>query len=237
MRLNRYRIKRLLGRVITNPQSVRWVTQGVILARLWSKHVDSTKHCLDVGCGGGTYAIECFLKRGARTSLCEYEPALVDLTREQVAAQGMLALSDIQQASAYALPYADATFDCVECIEVLEHLEDPIAALREIRRVSKPGAVFVASTPHPPEWHENSGHMVEGYTREGITVLLEKAGWKVERVEVCMLIAARLAISAIHLLHIPLPLNPLVALENLVPIPWRKYLLPYDIIALARRAD
>ena len=237
MQVSRYRIKRLLGIVITNAQSVRWVTQGVVLKRLWSGRVDSAKHCLDVGCGGGTYAIEHFLKRGAPTSLCDYEPALVTLTRKQVEDQGLAKLADIQQASAYALPYADATFDCVECIEVLEHLEDPVAALWEIHRVAKPGAIFLASTPHLPEWHDNPSHIVEGYTCEGITALLEKGGWKVERVEVCMLILSRLAITALHLLRIPLPFNLVVALENLVPIGLRKYLLPYDVIALARRSE
>ena len=237
MRLNLYKIKRLLGWVVTNSQSLRWITQGVVLKRLWAGRVDATKRCLDVGCGGGTYAIEHFLARGAHTTLCDYEASLVELARRQVGESGLGARAEILQASAYALPFENATFDCIACIEVLEHLEDPVSALREIFRVAKPGAMMLASTPHPPEWYDNPSHVVEGYTCGGLTTLIEQGGWKVERTEVCILLLSRIVFTIRSILRVPLPLNLLVAVENLVPVPWRKYLLPYDVIALARRPE
>ena len=235
MLLNRYRLKRLLGWIVTNAQSLRWVTQGIILRRMWSGRVDGTKRCLDVGCGGGSYAIEHFLRKGAHATLCDYSPELTELAASQVKSEGFAARAEVLQASAYTLPFPDASFECVQCIEVLEHLEDPGAALREIYRVAKPGATFIASTPHPPEWYENTGHMVEGYTVESMTELLEKNGWKVERVEVCALILARLVFAATMWLRVPLPLNPLALLESLVPTGWRKFFLPSNVIGLARR--
>jgi ubiquinone/menaquinone biosynthesis C-methylase UbiE len=51
-----------------------------------------------------------------------------------------------------ALPYPDDTFDLVLAIEVLEHVADPDAALREIRRVARPGAALVVSVPREPIW-------------------------------------------------------------------------------------
>lgn len=46
-------------------------------------------------------------------------------------------------------PFADGTFDVVLCCEILEHLaEDPWHALREARRVLRPGGVFILTTPN-----------------------------------------------------------------------------------------
>ena len=44
----------------------------------------------------------------------------------------------------YALDYPDATFDVVHAHQVLQHLTDPVAALREMRRVAKPGGLIAA---------------------------------------------------------------------------------------------
>jgi SAM-dependent methyltransferase len=118
-------------------------------------------------------------------------------------------------------------------MEVLEHLHHPEKALAEFRRVARPGARLVVSVPHPPEWFPNDGHVVEGYRAEEISRLVEAAGWRVLRTEYCMLILTRLAMVLLQLIRIPLPLNPLVALENLVPRSLRGKLLPYDVVVVA----
>jgi len=54
----------------------------------------------------------------------------------------------IEKADVDALPFADAEFDRVLCIEVLRYLPDPTAAIREMSRVLKPGGVaLVTATP------------------------------------------------------------------------------------------
>jgi SAM-dependent methyltransferase len=60
----------------------------------------------------------------------------------------------LNRASIYTLPYADGTFDAVIASEILEHLDDDVAGLREIWRVLKPGGVVAITVPNAnyPFW-------------------------------------------------------------------------------------
>jgi ubiquinone/menaquinone biosynthesis C-methylase UbiE len=169
--------------------------------------------------------------------LCDYDANLLAMARRQVAESGVSTPAEFVECSAESLPFEDRAFDFIQCMEVLEHLHHPEKALAEFRRVARPGARLVISVPHPPEWFANPGHVVEGYRAGEITRLVEAAGWRVIRTEYCMLIFTRLAIALLHLLRVPLPLNPLLALENLVPSRWRLRFLPYDIVVIAETAD
>ena len=231
--LKSYRAKRLFGMLFSNSQSLRWVTQGRILRRAAAEFRRSGIRALDVGCGGGSYAIENHLRHGTPAMLCDYAADLLALTRRQVGESGVATPADFVECSAEALPFADKSFDFIQCMEVLEHLHHPERALAEFRRVARPGARLVVSVPHPPEWFRNQDHVVEGYRAPEITRLIEAAGWRVIRVEYCMLILTRLAIAFQHAFRIPLPLIPLVALENLTPASVRGKLLPYDVVVVA----
>jgi SAM-dependent methyltransferase len=50
-----------------------------------------------------------------------------------------------------ALP--DASFDCVICLEVLEHVADPFAAARELKRVLRPGGALFLTVPFLTGYH------------------------------------------------------------------------------------
>ena len=228
-----YSAKRWLGHFFSNPQSLRWQTQGRILGRAANEVRRPGIRALDVGCGGGSYAIENHLRKGTPTMLCEYSPEHLDLTRKQVASAGVAGRAEFTACSAEALPFGDAEFDFIQCMEVLEHIHHPEKALAEFRRVARPGATLVVSVPHPPEWYPNPQHIVEGYRAEEICRLVETAGWRVVRVEHCMLILTRLVMALLQKVRVPLPLNPLVALENLVPERWRMKFLPYDVVVIA----
>jgi ubiquinone/menaquinone biosynthesis C-methylase UbiE len=231
--LNSYQSKRLLGHVLSNSQSIRWPTQGRILRRAVQEFRRPDVRALDVGCGGGSYAIENHLRHGTPTTLCDYSQELLALAGRQVADMQLSGLAEFAQCSAEELPFPEARYDFIQCMEVLEHLQHPETALAEFRRVAKPGARLVISVPHPPEWFHNEGHLVEGYTEPEITKLITAAGWKVIRVEYCMLILTRLIIAVHWLFRIPLPLIPIAQMENLVPRNWRRSLLPYDIMVVA----
>lgn len=103
------------------------------------------------------------------------EPALAELE----AAGGRIAVSGIE-----SLPYPDASFDLVCALDIIEHVEDDIAALGEIARVADNGATVLLSTPlHPAYW--TSFDAVVGHYRryepDRLFGLLDEAGLTVER--------------------------------------------------------
>lgn len=233
--LKSYPAKRFLGLLFSNCQSLRWTTQGRILRRAANEFRRQGLRALDVGSGGGGYAIENHLRHGTHAMLCDYSEDLLDLARRQVASTGLSQLAEFTQCSAEEMPFPDADYDFIQCMEVLEHLHHPEKALAEFRRVARPGARLVVSVPHPPEWFSNPEHVVEGYRMEEIVRLVEAAGWRVLRSEYCMLILTRLVFALQQKIRIPLPLplNPLVALENFIPPRWRHRFLPYDVVVVA----
>lgn len=59
----------------------------------------------------------------------------------------------VAQASAEALPFHDAAFDLVMAMDIIEHVENDEAVLRELARVLRPGgALVLSSTLHPESW-------------------------------------------------------------------------------------
>lgn len=82
------------------------------------------------------------------------------------------------------LPFGDATFDLAVCLDVLEHLSEDGAALRELRRVVKPGGRLVLTVPaYPLLWsdHDVLAHHHRRYTRSSLLAAALAAGWSEPR--------------------------------------------------------
>jgi SAM-dependent methyltransferase len=99
---------------------------------------------LDVGCGPGTITVD-LARRVAPGQVLGVEPVDEPLARARATAREAgvdnveFVLGDV-----YALQAQDATFDVVHAHQVLQHLGDPVAALREMLRVTRPGGVVAA---------------------------------------------------------------------------------------------
>ncbi|RKE20944.1 methyltransferase domain-containing protein [Streptomyces sp. TLI_171] len=98
---------------------------------------------LDVGCGPGTITADLAGLVGPDGRVTGIDPSAEVLGQAAaLAAERGLDNLSFETADVYRLPYPDASFDVVHAHQVLQHLADPVAALREMRRVTAPGGVI-----------------------------------------------------------------------------------------------
>jgi SAM-dependent methyltransferase len=91
---------------------------------------------LDVGCGAGGFA-ELAAAAGARISGIDAAPALVEIASQRVPA-ARFRMGELQQ-----LPYPDRSFDLVTGFNAFQYAASPVDALRDARRVTRPGGAVV----------------------------------------------------------------------------------------------
>ena len=97
---------------------------------------------LDIGCGPGTITIDlAWLVAPGRVVGIDAEPEVIAKAEVASTEAGAANLS-FQQGDAYALDFPDASFDVAHAHQLLQHLRDPVAVLREMRRVLRPGGTL-----------------------------------------------------------------------------------------------
>ena len=93
---------------------------------------------LDVGCGVGTITVDLAARLApGRVVGVDAGADVLEGARDLAARAGVDV--EFSVADAYDLPFADGSFDVVHAHQVLQHLADPVEALREMRRVCRPG--------------------------------------------------------------------------------------------------
>ena len=146
---------------------------------------------LDMGCGGGRHAFA-LAKRGADVVAFDYDEAELKDVRGMFGAlseSGDIPAGSLAapvRGTAYALPFADATFDRVVAAEVLEHLPEDELAMSELSRVLKPGGIIAVTVPRwLPEkvcwalsdaYHEVEGGHVRIYKGSQLEERLQRTG-------------------------------------------------------------
>lgn len=103
---------------------------------------------VDVGTGRGEMLAVAAEMGASRAIGVEYAAAGTALAAQTLAARGVTDRAHVLQADARALPLPDASVDMVTMLDVIEHLSptELDAALREVRRVLRPGGLFVGHT-------------------------------------------------------------------------------------------
>lgn len=127
---------------------IRWVRtlKNLVPGRLkwFDRHIDwSGKRVLDLGCAGGFMA-EALAKKGAHVTGIDPAAQAIAAARAHADASGLSIAYDVGVGE--RLPYTDARFDAVVCVDVLEHVEDLQQVIAEITRVLTPGGLFLYDT-------------------------------------------------------------------------------------------
>lgn len=121
-------------------RSHRWRTAQNSAAYLLP-HLRPGASLLDIGCGPGTITADlAAVVAPGRITALEISENAVDLARHQVSARGITTV-DFTVGDVQALDLPDDSFDVVHAHQVLQHVADPVAALREMRRVTRPGGI------------------------------------------------------------------------------------------------
>lgn len=106
------------------------------------EHLTADATLLDIGAGPGTITLD-FAGRVAEVTAVEVSEDALDLSRRLAADLGVTNI-DFAVQDVHALTFPDASFDIVHAHQVLQHVGDPVQALREMRRVTAPGGIVAA---------------------------------------------------------------------------------------------
>lgn len=143
----------------------------VLTAAAWARMPPGAR-VLDVGCGTGDN-LRYILRKDAAFHGLEYSAPTAGIARAI-----LKDAADIRVGSATAIPFEDAEFDLILCIEVLEHIEQDHESCAEIARVLKPEGALILSLPYRhwfPSYFSTMGHL-RHYTRTDVEQLLSGAG-------------------------------------------------------------
>ncbi len=130
---------------------------------------------LDAGCGSGR-TLDLLADHGSVAGL-DASPQAAALARDR-------GHDEVHAGRLEVLPWEDGAFDLVTCLDVVEHTPDDRAALRELRRVTRPGGWALLTVPaYPVLWsaHDVVNEHERRYTRRGLRAAAYQAGWRVER--------------------------------------------------------
>ena len=136
---------------------------------------DRRPRILDVGCGTGANLL----------MLSQFGDAEgVDVSEDALAFCRERGLENVKLGAAEQLPYEDGTFDLVTALDVVEHLDDDLAGLREMRRVLRPGGrvlLFVPTFMFLWGLQDDVSNHRRRYRMPELQRVLEQAGFEIER--------------------------------------------------------
>jgi 2-polyprenyl-3-methyl-5-hydroxy-6-metoxy-1,4-benzoquinol methylase len=159
---------------------------------------------LDAGCGDGRFlaAVARMPDRPTHLTGCDISERILQTAANAVAREGVAA--EFVRANLEQLPFENDSFERVLSVQVIEHLLDPTAGMRELVRVLKPGGTLVLSTDNRRNYFSRALNLPRtvlvrvlnlrdrhagvlfphrSFTREEVVLALQRCGVEVEHVE------------------------------------------------------
>ena len=210
------------------------LVEGLIAARYGAAKTQAVPlSILDMGCGTG--AMSARLTGWGEVVSMDYSPLALAFARRR-------GLKHLLGADAMRLPLASNSFDLITVMDVLEHLEDDEAALRECRRVLKPGGRVIATVPaYAHLWSEHDTALMHyrRYARMELAERAANAGLRVEKLSHTMTTLYPVVSLQRHLNARKAPHDPPRAAMPLFPAPLNGLLTGLFTLEniLARRAN
>src|ERR1700722_12707333 len=129
---------------------------------------------LDAGCGSGRNMVD--LAHHGEVTGVELSHTSVELARDR-------GVGEVLSGSVMDMPFDDASFDLSVSLDVIEHLEDDVGALHELRRVTKPGGALLVTVP-AYQWlwsgHDEINHHHRRYNRRTLLAAAQSGGWQLD---------------------------------------------------------
>ena len=131
-----------------------------------------TQYCIEIGCGDGALSY-LIATKGLSVLGCDTDQTGINLAISQVKELPFAAAVQFECSRFQDCCVESESVDVVVLADVIEHLEDPVSLLHEIKRVGKPGGKLIITTPRVRNgrlWDNN--HVCE-YTEETLELLLK----------------------------------------------------------------
>jgi len=147
----------------------------IIRAELDRLSLPAGARVLDAGCGSGRTLVD--LVRYGEVQGIELDPQAAQVASKR-------GCGDVRVGRLEELPWPDATFDLITCLDVVEHTPDDRRTLAELRRVCRPGGWLLVTVPaYQGLWslHDEANHHFRRYSRSRLRAAARASGWRLRR--------------------------------------------------------
>lgn len=131
---------------------------------------------LDVGCGTGYFMKQLSLR---------WDVYGIDISKQAINMAKARSLKNIKLASVEKIPYKNGFFNIILVLDVLEHVENEIIALKEIKRVLATDGIAIFNSPAYNflwSYHDETAKHLRRYTKKQLQEKLEEAGFKILKI-------------------------------------------------------